>query len=36
LKKAIVFASWKIGEKGAADGFLSESEVEKKSAEIYG
>lgn len=28
LKKAIVFASWKIGEKGAADGFLKEGEVE--------
>lgn len=28
IKKAIVFASWKIGEKGAADGFLKEEEVE--------
>ncbi len=28
LEKAIVFASWKIGEKGAADGFLSETELE--------
>ena len=28
LEKAIVFASWKIGEKGAADGFLTEKELE--------
>ena len=28
IKHAIVFASWKIGEKGAAQGFLSEAELE--------
>lgn len=28
LERAIVFASWKIGEKGAADGFLTEDGVE--------
>lgn len=35
LKKAIVFASWKIGEKGAAEGFLSENELEKLFAKVY-
>ncbi len=29
LKKATVFASWKIGVSGAADGFLSSSELDK-------
>lgn len=29
LKKAMVFASYKIGEKGAAQGFLTEQELEK-------
>jgi ribokinase len=29
LKKAIVFASYKIGEKGAADGFLSEAALDE-------
>ncbi len=29
LRKALVFASYKIGDKGAADGFLSEPELEK-------
>lgn len=29
LKHAIVFASWKIGEKGAAQGFLDEDQLEK-------
>ena len=29
LKKATYFASWKIGEKGAAKGFLCEEELEK-------
>lgn len=29
LKKAIVFASYKIGEKGAAQGFLNEDELEE-------
>ena len=28
LKKALVFASYKIGEKGAADGFLTEPELD--------
>jgi ribokinase len=28
LRKAAVFASWKIGERGAAQGFLSEAELE--------
>ena len=34
LKKAITFASWKIGESGGAKGFLSESELEKLSDSI--
>lgn len=29
IKHAIVFASWKIGEKGAAQGFLSEDRLEE-------
>ena len=29
LKKAIVFASYKIGESGAAEGFLTEEELDK-------
>ncbi|MGC9467889.1 MAG: carbohydrate kinase family protein [Anaerolineae bacterium] len=29
LKRAIVFASYKIGEKGAAEGFLTEAELER-------
>lgn len=29
LKRAMVFASWKIGEKGAAEGFLSEAALEE-------
>ncbi|MCX7772447.1 MAG: carbohydrate kinase family protein [Clostridia bacterium] len=29
IKRAIVFASWKIGEKGAAQGFLSETQLEE-------
>ncbi len=28
LRKAMIFASWKIGEAGAADGFLTEPELE--------
>lgn len=28
LNRAITFASWKIGEKGAADGFMSENELD--------
>lgn len=34
LKKAVTFASWKIGESGGAKGFLSESELEKLSDSI--
>ena len=34
LKKAIVFASYKIGESGAAEGFLSEEELDKLYEEI--
>lgn len=34
LRKAIVFASYKIGENGAASGLLSESELENLYAEI--
>ncbi|RPI85302.1 MAG: carbohydrate kinase family protein [Chloroflexi bacterium] len=29
LKRAITFASWKIGEKGAAEGFLSDKELDR-------
>ena len=29
LRRAILFASWKIGEKGAAEGFLSEAELDR-------
>jgi len=29
LRKAVVFASYKIGERGAAEGFLTESELER-------
>jgi hypothetical protein len=28
LRRALVFASYKIGEKGAAEGFLTEAELE--------
>lgn len=35
LKNAIVFASYKIGEKGAASGFLSEEELLKITKEGY-
>jgi ribokinase len=31
LRKAVVFASYKIGEKGAAEGFLSHEELERLS-----
>lgn len=34
LKKAIVFASYKIGESGAAEGFLSEEELDNLYEEI--
>jgi ribokinase len=36
IKHAIVFASWKIGEKGAAQGFLNEAELEKLYLEKQG
>lgn len=29
LRKAMLFASWKIGESGAADGFLAEAEINR-------
>ncbi len=35
MKKAILFASYKIGEKGAAHGFLNEQGVEGWYAKIY-
>ncbi|MBF0409300.1 MAG: carbohydrate kinase family protein [Candidatus Riflebacteria bacterium] len=35
LKKAIIFASWKIGEKGAAKGFLSEKELEELELRLH-
>ena len=35
LKKAIVFASWKIGEKGAASGFLTEAALESLCHKVY-
>jgi len=35
LKKAIAFASWKIGEKGAADGFLTEAALESLCHKVY-
>lgn len=36
LRRAILFASWKIGEKGAARGFLSETELENLLASMAG
>jgi len=33
IEKAIIFASYKIGEKGAAQGFLTEEQLEKLSRE---
>lgn len=35
LRKAVVFASFKIGVTSAADGFLNAKELEKLSTEIY-
>lgn len=35
IKKAIAFASYKIGAKGAADGFLKEDELEELYSDIY-
>lgn len=36
LKQAVVFASYKIGSIGGADGFLSQSELEEWVKKIYG
>jgi ribokinase len=36
IEKAIIFASYKIGENGAAQGFLSEEELLKIKGEEYG
>ena len=36
IRRAVVFASYKIGATGAADGFLSAAELERLSAEVYG
>lgn len=35
IKKAIIFASYKIGEKGAANGFLQEETIESFYKERY-
>lgn len=35
IRRAIVFASYKIGEKGAANGFLVEDELDKLCREVY-
>ncbi len=35
MKRAILFASYKIGEKGAAEGFINEKGVEKLYEEVY-
>ena len=35
IRRAIVFASYKIGEKGAAKGFLVEDELDKLCREVY-
>lgn len=36
LKQAVVFASWKIGETGAAAGFLNADELTAKATSVYG
>jgi sugar/nucleoside kinase (ribokinase family) len=36
LRKAVVFASWKIGAAGAADGFLSAPELDELYAQVSG
>ena len=36
LRKAVVFASYKIGVASAANGFLSATELEQKVKEVYG
>jgi ribokinase len=36
IQKAVVFASYKIGEKGAAEGFLSHEELELLYQEVSG
>ncbi len=35
MKRAILFASYKIGEKGAAEGFIDEKGVEKLYEKVY-
>ena len=35
IKKAIIFASWKIGVKSASDGFLTEHELDTMYLELY-
>jgi sugar/nucleoside kinase (ribokinase family) len=36
LQKAVVFASYKIGERGAAQGFLSAAALDGMAADVYG
>jgi len=36
LRKAMLFASWKIGATGAAEGFLDEAGLERLAAEVAG
>ncbi|MEW6577669.1 MAG: carbohydrate kinase family protein, partial [Chloroflexota bacterium] len=36
IRRAMVFASYKIGATGAADGFLNAAGLERLSAEVYG
>jgi sugar/nucleoside kinase (ribokinase family) len=36
IQKAVIFASYKIGEKGAAQGFLSAAALDKMYADTYG
>ncbi len=35
MRQAVVFASWKIGVSGAADGFLTAPELDKLSASVF-
>ena len=36
IRRAMVFASYKIGATGASDGFLSAEELDRLAAEVYG
>jgi ribokinase len=36
LRKAMLFASWKIGATGAAEGFLDEAGLERLAGEMAG